>query len=212
MKLNFNGQKHQCYGIIFLVIKKTFMKFLYLIFIACLFTSCNSQEKKEKDNKEIKKRSYCKYSLDQIKAIYFIAKEENLNLKLFTESFNAIDIDSSISKYIEASFFNENFKNISNDKRHKLIKKANEWLNVKNSIDLAIDNSDDVNYLDFFYNDDRTKNLFKFYLKNPNQDWSSLSSIEQYEIYYQIISKIFSFDSKEKLSIISDFYNKMNLD
>lgn len=185
------------------------MKHIFIVVVFFLFASCNSQGKKQNGNNEINKLICYEYSLDQLKALYYIDKKENLNINLFNKTFDAIDIDSSISIYIDSALFMENLKKISSDNKSLLIKKANEWLDIKSALDFAIDNSEDLGYLEFFYNNLETKKIFTIYLKNVNQDWGSLSSSQQYEVYYQIINQIYFLDSKKKLILMSDFYNYM---
>lgn len=185
------------------------MKYIYLILIVCLFTSCNSQNKSENVKNDIEHSGSNEFSLEQIKALYFLNKSENLNLKLFTESFSAIDIDSLSVQLLKNNSFNESLRSISYSERDSLYKKSNEWIQIKNALDFAIDNSQDLDYLEFFYNDLRTRKIFNNYLKNPRQDWGSLSSSEQYEVYYKIINEIYTLDSNNRLILMSDFYVKM---
>lgn len=182
------------------------MKYIYIIII-CLFSNCNSQNNNKINVLENPSKN--DFSIEQIKALYFINKQENLDLNLFTKSFNAIDIDSLIPQYVGTNNFKKKISKINSNQKEILLKKSNQWIQIKNVLDFAIDNSEDVDYLEFFYNNFRTRKIFNFYLKSPNQDWGSLSASEQYEVYYQIINYIYLQKPNDKLIFISDFYNKM---
>jgi hypothetical protein len=96
-----------------------------------------------------------------------------------------------------------------NEKREVLIK-ARKWNSIKSSIEFVIENSENPDYMEFFYNYPKTRKLFAHYIKTSNQDWGSLTSSDQSEVYYLIINDIYSYNENTRLQILKDFCEFMN--
>lgn len=187
------------------------MKNLLLFVLLVLLNFCNSKnynfQKTESDRN--KKDSL---TVDKVKAFYFLNRKNKLirELQQF-DTINQIDLDEVIQNNmklnpklfveIDKKILELNFKG-----------KINKWIKIKNEIDSAIDRSENVDYLEFFYKNSKTKILFDNYLKKTNsQDWGSLSSSDSYKVYYDIITFISELDDKTQKKIISDFYNFMEV-
>ncbi len=178
--------------------------------LTLFFLGCNSQEKSSKSEQLSKENKSVTISLNQIKAIYYINKVDKLGLQMGLDTVKAIDIDDYLKKIEGNTQFKKIKVEIENHKKIDLLRKADKWISIEQTINFAIDNSENVDFLEFFYKEKITNKLFLKYLSNKNQDWGSLSSSDVYSVQSDIISEIYLLNTKNRLAIITDFYNFMS--
>lgn len=185
------------------------MKSKIMSLFLLLIVSCNSQNHKSK-KLEIN-NSVDSLTVNQIKAFYFINKLDKLGVS-FSEmdTVNPMDLDEIFESKIKSTPNSFTYKINKNIKIFKLKNKINNWIKVKEKIDNAIDKSENVDYLEFFYKNTKTSFLFDKYLTDRNiQDWSSLSSSDSYNVYYDIITIVNDLKIQNQQVIISSFYKFM---
>jgi len=186
-------------------------KSLLFIFVI-LLNSCNSQNRNSKES-ELNNNKGDVLTVNQVKAFYFINKtDKSITAFKRLDTINPIDLDEVIENNLKLS---PNLFTIEINKKIielRLKEKISKWIKIKNIIDNAIDKSENVDYLEFFYKNSKTKNLFNKYLTNKiSQDWGSLSSSDSYRVSYDIITAIYELDNQNQKIIISSFYNFMEV-
>jgi hypothetical protein len=184
---------------------------LLFIFVI-LLNSCNSQNRNSKES-ELNNNKGDVLTVNQVKAFYFINKtDKSITAFKRLDTINPIDLDEVIENNLKLS---PNLFTIEINKKIielRLKEKISKWIKIKNIIDNAIDKSENVDYLEFFYKNSKTKNLFNKYLTNKiSQDWGSLSSSDSYRVSYDIITAIYELDNQNQKIIISSFYNFMEV-
>ena len=187
------------------------IKKLLLIVFIILLNSCHSQNHNSKDSELNNKEVFL--TINQVKAFYFINKKDK-SIVAFKklDTINPMDLDAVIENNLKSntnSFAIEINKKIIET---NLNQKIDKWIKIKSEIDNAIDKSENVDYLEFFFKSTKTKNLFdKYLIDKISQDWGSLSSSDSYRVYYEIITSINELDNINKKELISGFYNFMEV-
>ncbi|MCC9019685.1 hypothetical protein [Flavobacterium lipolyticum] len=186
-------------------------KSLLFIFII-LLNSCNSQNHNSK-KALINSSKVDVLTVNRVKAFYFMNKmDKSITAFVKLDTINPIDLDEVIEENLKLS---PNSFTIEINK--KIIElnfneKINRWIKIKSQIDNAIDKSENVDYLEFFYKNSKTNKLFNKYVTNKiSQDWGSLSSSDSYNVYFDIITTISDLDNKNEKEVISSFYHFMEV-